>query len=148
MFGLALGWASIQRAVLVLTVAAVLVWLNTAIESVVDLAGRHSTPWRKSPNCAAAAARASISSLVIALLLLLPCPRLGLWAMLLVIDNYEATFNLVQYFGELAARIPSRRARVERNDALTVAEIHTLKPDAILLTRPRRSRSPASACRC
>ena len=56
--------------------------------------------------------------------------------MLLVIDNYDSfTFNLVQYFGELAAQHPlAAELRVERNDALTVAEIHTLKPDAILLS--------------
>ena len=56
--------------------------------------------------------------------------------MLLVIDNYDSfTFNLVQYFGELAAQHPlAAELRVERNDALTVAEIHELKPDAILLS--------------
>jgi len=56
--------------------------------------------------------------------------------MLLVIDNYDSfTFNLVQYFGELAAQHPlAAELRVERNDALTVAEIRDLKPDAILLS--------------
>ena len=56
--------------------------------------------------------------------------------MLLVIDNYDSfTFNLVQYFGELAAQHPlAAELRVERNDALSVAEIRDLKPDAILLS--------------
>ena len=78
-FGLAL-WLqlpAIQLAVLVLTVAAVLVLelLNTAIESVVDLAiGRRFHPLaRIAKDCAAAAVLvAAISSLLIALLLLLP----------------------------------------------------------------------------
>ena len=56
--------------------------------------------------------------------------------MLLVIDNYDSfTFNLVQYFGELAAQHPlAAELRVERNDVLSVAEIRDLKPDAILLS--------------
>ena len=83
--GLWLQLPSIQLAVLVLTVAAVLVLelLNTAIESVVDLAiGRRFHPLaRIAKDCAAAAVLvAAISSLVIALLLLLPplLTRLGL----------------------------------------------------------------------
>ena len=41
----------------------------------------------------------------------------------------------MQYFGELAAQHPlAAELRVERNDALTVAEIRDLKPDAILLS--------------
>ena len=54
--------------------------------------------------------------------------------MLLVIDNYDSfTYNLVQYFGELAAQHPlASELRVERNDALTIEEISALKPDAIL----------------
>ena len=83
--GLWLGLPAIQLAVLVLTVAAVLVLelLNTAIESVVDLAiGRRFHPLAKvAKDCAAAAVLvASISSLVIALLLVLPplLVRLGL----------------------------------------------------------------------
>ena len=56
--------------------------------------------------------------------------------MLLVIDNYDSfTFNLVQYFGELAAQHPlAEDLRVERNDALSVAQIRDLSPDAILLS--------------
>ena len=86
-FGLGL-WLqlSVDRlAVLVLTVAAVLVLelLNTATEAVVDLAiGRRFHPLaRIAKDCAAAAVLvASLSSLLIALLLLLPplAARLGL----------------------------------------------------------------------
>jgi diacylglycerol kinase (ATP) len=69
--------AALPMAVLVLTVAAVLVLelLNTAIESVVDLAiGRRFHPLaRIAKDCAAAAVLvAAISSLLIAVLLLLP----------------------------------------------------------------------------
>ena len=75
--GLWLKLAVSQLAVLVLTVAAVLVLelLNTAIEAVVDLAvGRRFHPLaRIAKDCAAAAVLvASISSLLIAFLLLLP----------------------------------------------------------------------------
>ena len=75
----------VRLAVLVLTVAAVLVLelLNTAMEAVVDLAiGRRYHPLaRIAKDCAAAAVlTAAISSLVIALFLLLPplMLRLGL----------------------------------------------------------------------
>ena len=56
--------------------------------------------------------------------------------MLLVLDNYDSfTFNLVQYLGELAAQHPlAAELRVERNDALTVAEIKALAPAAILIS--------------
>jgi diacylglycerol kinase (ATP) len=75
--GLWLQLAALPMAVLVLTVAAVLVLelLNTAIESVVDLAiGRRFHPLaRIAKDCAAAAVLvAAISSLLIAVLLLLP----------------------------------------------------------------------------
>ncbi len=84
-FGLGL-WLKLnlnQLAVLVLTVTAVLVLelLNTAIEAVVDLAiGRRFHPLaRIAKDCSAAAVLvASISSLLIALLLLLP-PFLLKW---------------------------------------------------------------------
>jgi len=50
--------------------------------------------------------------------------------MLLVIDNYDSfTYNLVQYFGELGADIV-----VRRNDALSVDEIATMAPDAIVIS--------------
>ena len=50
--------------------------------------------------------------------------------MLFVLDNYDSfTYNLVQYLGELGARM-----RVERNDALTVDQVMGLAPDAILIS--------------
>jgi diacylglycerol kinase (ATP) len=83
--GLWLGLSIDRLAVLVLTVAAVLVLelLNTATEAVVDLAiGRQFHPLAKiAKDCAAAAVLvAALSSLLIALLLLLPplWVRLGL----------------------------------------------------------------------
>ena len=81
--GLWLQLPTTQLAVLVLTVAAVLVLelLNTATEAVVDLAiGRRFHPLaRIAKDCAAAVLVAAISSLVIASLLLLPAllVRLG-----------------------------------------------------------------------
>ena len=56
--------------------------------------------------------------------------------MLLVIDNYDSfTFNLVQYFGELAAHHPlAADLQVHRNDAISLEQIRALKPDAILLS--------------
>jgi anthranilate synthase/aminodeoxychorismate synthase-like glutamine amidotransferase len=48
----------------------------------------------------------------------------------LVIDNYDSfTWNLVQYLGELGATV-----RVERNDALTVADVAALRPSRILIS--------------
>jgi anthranilate synthase component II len=50
--------------------------------------------------------------------------------MLLVIDNYDSfTYNLVQYLGELGAEIV-----VRRNDAITVPEIASIAPTAIVLS--------------
>ena len=50
--------------------------------------------------------------------------------MLLMIDNYDSfTFNLVQYLQELGAEV-----RVERNDALTVAQIEALAPSKIVIS--------------
>ena len=68
--------------------------------------------------------------------------------MLLVIDNYDSfTFNLVQYFGEFAAQHPlAQDLRVERNDALTVAEIRELGPDAILLSPGPGDPDQAGVC--
>ena len=56
--------------------------------------------------------------------------------MLLVIDNYDSfTFNLVQFFGELASDYSlARNVRVERNDALRIDQIKELKPSAIVLS--------------
>ena len=50
--------------------------------------------------------------------------------MLLMLDNYDSfTFNLVQYLQELGAEV-----RVERNDALSVAQIAALKPSKIVIS--------------
>jgi anthranilate synthase/aminodeoxychorismate synthase-like glutamine amidotransferase len=50
--------------------------------------------------------------------------------MLLVIDNYDSfTYNLVQYFGELGETL-----EVHRNDALTVAQVGEMAPDAIVVS--------------
>lgn len=50
--------------------------------------------------------------------------------MILMIDNYDSfTFNLVQYFQQLNAQI-----RVERNDAISIAEIEQMSPDQIVIS--------------
>ena len=50
--------------------------------------------------------------------------------MLIIIDNYDSfTYNLVQYFGELGARI-----EVFRNDRITVAEIERLQPEKLCVS--------------
>ena len=50
--------------------------------------------------------------------------------MLILIDNYDSfTYNLVQYFGELGARI-----QVFRNDQVTLAEILTLHPTHLVIS--------------
>jgi len=47
-----------------------------------------------------------------------------------VIDNYDSfTYNLVQYLGELGAE-----PIVHRNDAVTVADVEAMKPDALLIS--------------
>ncbi|HEY2125392.1 MAG TPA: aminodeoxychorismate/anthranilate synthase component II [Chthoniobacterales bacterium] len=49
---------------------------------------------------------------------------------LLVIDNYDSfTYNLVQYFGELGAEVV-----VRRNDAISVEEIRSLRPERICIS--------------
>ena len=56
--------------------------------------------------------------------------------MLLVIDNYDSfTFNLVQYFGELSAKHPlAKEILVKRNDEISISQIKTLQPAAIVLS--------------
>src|ERR1700678_1596920 len=50
--------------------------------------------------------------------------------MIFVLDNYDSfTYNLVQYLGELGAKV-----EVRRNDELTVDEVEALKPERILLS--------------
>jgi len=51
-------------------------------------------------------------------------------ARVLVVDNYDSfTFNLVQYLGELGAKV-----EVFRNDAIDVAGIRRRKPRGVLLS--------------
>ncbi len=50
--------------------------------------------------------------------------------MILVIDNYDSfTYNLVQYFGALGEHVV-----VERNDALSVDDVMSRRPDAIVIS--------------
>lgn len=49
---------------------------------------------------------------------------------ILLIDNYDSfTFNLVQYFGELGARV-----LVHRNDKITIDEIAQISPDRLVIS--------------
>jgi len=50
--------------------------------------------------------------------------------MILVLDNYDSfTYNLVQYLGELGARL-----EVRRNDQLTVEEVEELAPERVVIS--------------
>jgi anthranilate synthase/aminodeoxychorismate synthase-like glutamine amidotransferase len=50
--------------------------------------------------------------------------------MVFVLDNYDSfTYNLVQYLGELGARV-----EVRRNDQLTVEDVEALRPERILIS--------------
>ena len=50
--------------------------------------------------------------------------------MVFVLDNYDSfTYNLVQYLGELGAKV-----EVRRNDEVTVEEVEALRPERILLS--------------
>ncbi len=55
---------------------------------------------------------------------------------LIVIDNYDSfTYNLVQYLGELTVDFPvASEIKVFRNDKISIEEIRTLKPDAIVIS--------------
>jgi anthranilate synthase/aminodeoxychorismate synthase-like glutamine amidotransferase len=49
---------------------------------------------------------------------------------ILVLENYDSfTYHLVQYLGELGARM-----RVARNDALTADDVEALAPDGIVIS--------------
>jgi len=49
---------------------------------------------------------------------------------ILMIDNYDSfTFNLVQYLGELGAKVI-----VKRNDAIDIAGVRAMRPDAIVIS--------------
>ena len=61
---------------------------------------------------------------------------------LLVIDNYDSfTYNLVHYVGELGAE-----PIVFRNDKITLDEIETLSPEAILLSPGPKTPNEAGIC--
>lgn len=50
--------------------------------------------------------------------------------MIVLIDNYDSfTFNLVQYLGDLGADV-----EVHRNDKISVAEVMTKKPQAVVIS--------------
>jgi anthranilate synthase/aminodeoxychorismate synthase-like glutamine amidotransferase len=47
-----------------------------------------------------------------------------------VLDNYDSfTYNLVQYFGELGAKV-----EVRRNDQISVAEVETMLPERLVIS--------------
>ncbi|MEH2201631.1 anthranilate synthase component II [Nostoc sp.] len=56
--------------------------------------------------------------------------------MIIVIDNYDSfTYNLVQYLGELAAEFSvADDIKVFRNDKISIDEIRTLKPEAVVIS--------------
>jgi anthranilate synthase component 2 len=55
---------------------------------------------------------------------------------IIVIDNYDSfTYNLVQYLGELGAELPvAKEVQVYRNDQITLAEIRSLQPTAVVIS--------------
>src|SRR3954469_848645 len=56
--------------------------------------------------------------------------RTGVRLMILMIDNYDSfTYNLVQYFAELGAKL-----KVFRNDALSTQDVEALKPSHIVIS--------------
>jgi len=69
-------------------------------------------------------------------------------AMVFVLDNYDSfTYNLVQYLGELGARVA-----VRRNDRTTVKEIRELEPTHIVISpgpgRPEDAGLTPDVIRC
>ena len=63
--------------------------------------------------------------------------------MILMIDNYDSfTYNLVQYLGELGAKV-----KVLRNDKITVEEIKALQPGKIVISPgPGRPEGAGISC--
>ena len=62
--------------------------------------------------------------------------------MLLMLDNYDSfTHNLVRYFRELGQTV-----RVERNDALSVADIRALQPAALVISPGPCTPNEAGIC--
>ena len=50
--------------------------------------------------------------------------------MVFVLDNYDSfTYNLVQYLGELGAKV-----EVRRNDQVSIAEIEAMRPERIVIS--------------
>ena len=50
--------------------------------------------------------------------------------MVFVLDNYDSfTYNLVQYLGELGAKV-----EVRRNDEVSVGEIEAMRPERIVIS--------------
>ncbi len=50
--------------------------------------------------------------------------------MVFVLDNYDSfTYNLVQYLGELGAKV-----EVRRNDQLTIADVEAMRPERIVIS--------------
>ena len=50
--------------------------------------------------------------------------------MILLIDNYDSfTYNLIQFLSELGAEV-----QVVRNDAITIPEIESIKPDRMVIS--------------
>jgi len=50
--------------------------------------------------------------------------------MVFVLDNYDSfTYNLVQYLGELGAKVG-----VRRNDQVTVKEVETMRPEKLVIS--------------
>jgi anthranilate synthase component 2 len=63
--------------------------------------------------------------------------------LVLVIDNYDSfTYNLVQYLGELGARVD-----VRRNDAITLTEVVSLDPMATVLSPGPGTPAEAGICK-
>lgn len=62
--------------------------------------------------------------------------------MLLMLDNYDSfTHNLVRYFRELGQEV-----RVERNDALSVADIRAMQPAALVISPGPCTPNEAGVC--
>jgi anthranilate synthase/aminodeoxychorismate synthase-like glutamine amidotransferase len=50
--------------------------------------------------------------------------------MIFILDNYDSfTYNLVQYFGELGAKV-----EVRRNDQISVGEVEAMQPERIVIS--------------
>lgn len=64
--------------------------------------------------------------------------------MILIIDNYDSfTYNLVQYLGELGAKL-----KVRRNDKIDIGSIGRLKPEKIVISPgPGRPENAGISCK-